>query len=68
MGCGMGGRWTVEADGYENEPLFAVEAAEGGMVSLHIPSPDPVIVTPQLAHKIRSMIGLAIGEAHAGGE
>jgi hypothetical protein len=50
------GRWTVR-------DVFVAESLPDGRVSLHIPSPEPVAVTAEVAEHIRLAIGAAIGSA-----
>lgn len=58
----MGKRYAVvdgpDADG----PLFEVEPLDDGTLRLHIPSPDPVIVSRRKAEEIRLALGAAIGD------
>lgn len=60
------GRWTVRDGGGGRGDLFVTESLSDGRVSLHIPSPDPVVVTVETAEHIRLIIGAAIGDAHPG--
>ena len=59
------GRWPVTDGPDSDDPLFVAESVPGG-VSLHIPSPDPVVVTRAKAEEIRLAIGAAIGEISEG--
>jgi hypothetical protein len=51
-------RWVVPADG-EQEPLLVAESVDGA-ISLHMPSPEPVVVTVEMAEHVRQIIGAAI--------
>jgi hypothetical protein len=57
-------KWTVGDD--TQGDLFVAESRVDGLVSLHMPAPDPVVVTIQTAEHIRLVIGSAIGEAQLG--
>jgi hypothetical protein len=55
-------RWAVRDD--EGE-VFIVESLPNGTVSLHIPSPGPLVVTRDRAEQIRLFIGAAIGSVRS---
>ncbi len=56
------GKYTI-ADGPEADgPLFEVEPLADGTLRLHIPSPDPVVVSRKKAEEIRLALGAAIGD------
>ena len=52
-------KWTI---GDETVPDVVIEVADGG-VSIHMPSPDPVVFTTKQAEEIRAVLGAAIGAA-----
>lgn len=58
--------WAVKTNGDpDDEPLFVVEANADGTCSLHMPSPDPVVVTTRKLEEIRFAVGAAISIANA---
>jgi hypothetical protein len=57
------GRWAV-TEGVDE--LFVIETFPDGTLSLHIPTPDPVLVTRKQAEQVRMFIGAAIGSVCPG--
>jgi hypothetical protein len=58
--------WTVLTnDGDDDGLLASVQSNADGTVSLHVPSPDPVVLTTTKAEEIRLAMGAAIGDARA---
>lgn len=56
-------KWTIEDGPDADGPLFEVEALADGTLRMHIPSPDPVVVSRNKAEEIRLALGAAIGKA-----
>lgn len=57
------GEWTVKGD--EDVPLLTARSV-GRAVSLHIPTPEPVLMTVEQAEHARQVIAAAIAAAQAG--
>ena len=54
------GTWIVKTNGNpDDEPLFIISNVDGG-VSLHMPSPEPVVVTTRKLEEIRWATGAAL--------
>lgn len=56
------GRWQVVDEA--GREVFVAASLPGGLLSLHLPAPGPLIVTVEAAEYIRLVIGTAIGDAH----
>lgn len=61
------GIWIVKTNGDpDDEGLIEIRNVGAG-VSLHMPSPDPIVVTTRKVEEIRWAMAAALGEAQAGG-
>lgn len=61
------GKWDVRANGDpDSEVIVTVKSyPDDGFVSLYMPSPDPVVMTPRKLEEIRLAEGAAIADAQA---
>lgn len=56
------GKYPIHDGADVDAPLVEFESLGNGTISLHIPSPDPVIVTVRKAEEIRLALGAAISD------
>jgi hypothetical protein len=57
------GKWVVK-DGNGQDPVLVVETIADGRISIEIPFPGPIVVTPEKAQQLRLIIGAAIVDTH----
>lgn len=65
-GCDAMGKWIVKTNGDPDDAPLMTISNSNGAVSLHMPSPDPVVVTTRKAEEIRWAMAAAIAAAQAG--
>lgn len=56
-------RWVVKDDDEGSELAIIEASALTRTVTVHIPTPDPVAMTPERADQFRNALGLAAGVA-----
>lgn len=65
-GCGAMGTWIVKTNGDPDDDPLVTIGNSNGAVTLHMPSPDPVVVTTRKVEEIRWAMAAAIADAQAG--